>query len=93
MDTPTANRGFPDGRYGDPQALGMAAYMDCFMGPHISSAGWTEMSYNARTGERAALQPETARFYEAGNTGPGASGVRRSRPIDHALRARLLAAR
>jgi len=86
-------RSFPDGRYGDPQALGMAAYLECFMGPHIAPTGWTEMSYNDRRGERVALQPETARFYEAGNTGPGASGVRRSRPLAPALRARLLAAR
>ncbi|MEO6216074.1 MAG: pectinesterase family protein [Sphingomonas sp.] len=82
-------RGFPDGRYGDPQALGMAAYMDCFMGSHIAPTGWTEMSYNGRHGERVALQPETARFYETGNTGPGAQGIRRSRPLDQALRARL----
>ena len=60
------------------------------MGPHIAPSGWTEMSYNARSGERVALQPETARFYEAGNTGPGARGVRRSRPIGRALRGKLL---
>jgi pectinesterase len=84
-------RSFPDGRYGDPQALGMAAYVDCFMGPHIAPTGWTEMSYNDKHGERVALQPETARFYEAGNTGPGARGVRRSRPIDPAVRKRLVA--
>jgi pectinesterase len=84
-------RGFPDGRYGDPQALGMAAYIDCVLGPHIAPTGWTEMSYNDRSGERVALQPETARFYEAGNSGPGAKGIRRSRPMDPALSARLLA--
>lgn len=78
-------RAFPDGRYGDPQALGMAAYADCYMGPHIAPTGWTEMLYNARTGERVALQPEAARFYEAGNTGPGAKGLRRSRPLDPML--------
>lgn len=83
-------RDFPDGRYGDPQALGMAAYWECFMGPHIAPTGWTEMSYNARSGERLALRPETARFYEAGNTGPGAQGIRRSRTLDPAARARLL---
>jgi pectinesterase len=84
-------RSFPDGHYGDPQALGMAAFLDCVMGPHIAPTGWTEMNYNDRNGERVALQPETARFYEAGNSGPGAKGVRRARPIDPVMRARLLA--
>lgn len=84
-------RGFPDGRYGDPQALGMAAYIDCPMGPHIAPTGWTEMGFNAPGGTRSALQPENARFYEAGNRGPGAKGVRRSRPLDAVLRSRLLA--
>ena len=86
-------RSFPDGHYGDPQALGMAAYMECVMGPHIAPAGWTEMRYNDRNGERVALQPESARFYEAGNSGPGARGTRRARAIDPALRAKLLAPR
>lgn len=84
-------RSFPDGRYGDPQALGMAAFIDCMMGLHIAPAGWTEMSFNGVDGKRTALQPETARFYESGNRGPGAKGVRRSRPLDAALRTRLLA--
>ena len=84
-------KSFPDGRYGDPQALGMAAYIDCLMGPHIAPTGWTEMSFNAAGGTRTALQPETARFYESGNRGPGANGQRRSRSLDAALRARLLA--
>ncbi|MEO5492410.1 MAG: hypothetical protein ABIR08_00110, partial [Sphingomonas sp.] len=83
-------RSFPDGRYGDPQALGMAAYIDCAMGPHIAPAGWTDMSFNARGGARIAIEPETARFYEAGNTGPGAKGMRRSHPLDSALRAHFL---
>ena len=84
-------RSFADGRYGDPQALGMAAYIDCQMGPHIAPAGWTEMGFTTSGGVRTALQPETARFYEAGNRGPGARGARRSRPLDAAFRARLLA--
>lgn len=83
-------RTFPDGRYGDPQALGMAAYIDCTMGPHIAPTGWTDMSFNARGGQRIAIEPETARFYEAGNTGRGAKGARRSRPLDAPLRAHLL---
>jgi len=83
-------RSFPDGRYGDPQALGMAAYIDCAMGPHIAPTGWTEMSFNDRGGARIAIEPETARFYEAGNIGPGAKGMRRSHPLDSASRAHLL---
>lgn len=85
-------RSFPDGRYGDPKALGMAAYVDCAMGAHIAPTGWTDMNFNSRDGARIAIAPETARFYEAGNIGPGAKGARRSRPLDPASRAHLLQA-
>jgi len=63
---------FPDGRYGDPQAVGSAVYINCWMDDHIVPEGWHPMSYNTKEGGRAELQPEEARFFEFGSTGPGA---------------------
>jgi len=69
---------FADGRYGDPDAIGMAAYLDCRMDAHIAPAGWTEMWYTDRSGNsRHMLQPENARFAEFQGTGPGVGKVRR----------------
>jgi len=63
---------FPDGHYGDPEAVGAAAYIHCWMDDHIVPEGWYPMGYNAKGGGRAELQPEEARFFEFGSTGPGA---------------------
>jgi len=72
------SKAFADGRYGNPDAVGMAAYLDCRMGAHIAPAGWTEMWYTDRSGNpRHMLQPEEARFGEFRSTGPGAQGERR----------------
>lgn len=71
---------FDDGRYGDPMAVGMAAYLDCWMDAHIAPAGWTEMWFTDRTGNtRHMLQPEEARFSEYRSGGPGAPrrGIKR----------------
>lgn len=74
---------FPDGRYGNPEAAGMTAYLACWMDAHIAPAGWTEMWYTDRSGNpRTMLQPEEARFAEHGSTGPGARGERRGSQID-----------
>lgn len=76
------SRQFPDGRYGNPDAVGMAAFVDCRMDAHIAPAGWTAMWYTDRNGDpRAMLQPEQARFGEYGSTGPGSRGMRRLPPI------------
>jgi pectinesterase len=64
---------FADGRYGNPNAVGMAAYIGCWMGDHIIAEGWDAMEYGARDGSRASLQPEDARFYEYDSRGPGAA--------------------
>jgi pectinesterase len=84
---------FPDGRYGDPDALGMAAFIACRMDAHIAPEGWTAMSYNGRgaTG-RIALQPEEARFFEYANNGPGALGARRGHILARAAADRMRAA-
>jgi pectinesterase len=84
---------FPDGQYGNPDAAGMAAFVDCWMDAHIAPAGWTEMWYTDRTGNpRHMLQPEEARFGEVGSTGPGARGPRRLPPLPRAEAAALRAA-
>jgi pectinesterase len=72
-------RDFPDGHYGDPNAVGMAAYLRCWMDDHISADGWDEMSYAAREGSRVFLEPGDARFGEFASEGPGAF-VNRRRP-------------
>lgn len=63
---------FPDGRYGNPDAVGHAAYVRCWMDDHIVSEGWYPMHYNNKEGVRTMLQPEEARLFEFASTGPGA---------------------
>ncbi len=72
---------YPDGRYGDPEAVGAAAYINCWMDDHIVPEGWYPMGYNAKGGGRAVLQPEEARFFEAGSSGPGAGAASARRRI------------
>jgi pectinesterase len=80
-------RQFADGRYGDPDALGMAAFLNCWMDDHISADGWDEMGYADKTGTRVFLEPGEARLAEFGSTGPGAFVTRR-RPQLTAAQAR-----
>ena len=73
-------RTFADGKYGDPEALGNAVYLSCWMDAHIDpQAGWDAMAYTARDGQRVMLEPLDARLYEFDSRGPGAarSPVRR----------------
>jgi pectinesterase len=65
-------RTFPDGKYGDPDAVGAAVYLDCWMDAHIDPRGWDEMAYTARDGRRVMLLPRDARLFERGSSGPGA---------------------
>jgi len=68
---PTVQR--PDGRYGDPDAVGSAVFVDCFMDSHIQSDGWAPMGTIERgTGQRVMLAAEAGRFFEFRSTGPGA---------------------
>lgn len=67
-------RSFPDGKYGDPGALGSAVYLSCWMDAHIDPvAGWDAMAYTARDGQRVMLEPLDARLYEFDSRGPGAA--------------------
>src|SRR5882672_7250224 len=65
-------RPFPDGTYGDPDALGAAVFLRCWMDDHIAADGWDAMNYRARDGNRVALAPGEARFFEYASEGPGA---------------------
>jgi pectinesterase len=66
-------RNFPDGRYADPDAVGQASYIDCFMDAHIHPEHWAGMAGTARDGTKTRVfKPQDARFFESGSRGPGA---------------------
>lgn len=66
---------FPLGRpwhpSGDPEAIGQAVYIDCFMDVQVAPEGWASMS-STRNGERIWFKPEDSRFFEYRSSGPGA---------------------
>jgi pectinesterase len=68
---------FADGAYGNPAAVGQAAFLECWLGDHIAAAGWDRMGYTNRAGERVFLEPAEVRFFEFRNHGPGANGATR----------------
>ncbi len=64
---------FPDGRYADPDAVGQAMFIDCYMDAHIHPDHWASMPGTARDGTKTDIfQPQDSRFYESGSHGPGA---------------------
>ncbi|HWT51823.1 MAG TPA: pectinesterase family protein [Caulobacter sp.] len=63
---------FPDGRYGNPDAVGHAAFVRCWMDNHIVPEGWYPMHYNLKGGRRTMYEPEDARLFEYASRGPGA---------------------
>jgi len=77
---------FPDGRYADPNAVGQASFIECFMDAHIHNGHWTSMNGTARDGSKSTVfQPQDSRFWETGSYGPGARhsdiGITWSDPI------------
>ncbi|HEX8693620.1 MAG TPA: pectinesterase family protein [Longimicrobium sp.] len=57
----------------DPQLVGSAVFIECWMDDHVSAAGWTRMAATPPSGgERVWFEPEGSRFFEYGSTGPGA---------------------
>ena len=64
------------GRPWHPYAKGginsSAVFMYCWMDDHIGTKGWDRMSSVDSTGTRVWNEPENARFFEYGTTGPGA---------------------
>lgn len=65
--------------FGDPHAIGSAVFIDTWMDDHIGGKGWDRMSSTDSTGARVWYEPETARFFEFGSTGPGAVASPRRR--------------
>lgn len=61
---------FSDGRYADPSAVGLAAFINCEIDGHIY--GWDKMSGKNKAGEITWFYPQQSRFYEFGNRGQGA---------------------
>jgi len=58
--------------FADPRAVGSAVFIGCEMDDHIGAKGWDRMSSVDSTGTRIWYEPESARFFEHGTTGPGA---------------------
>ncbi len=77
-------RTFADGKYGDPDALGAAVYLSCWMDAHVDVKGWDAMGYTARDGKRVMLEPELARLFEHDSRGPGAHDSPARRHLDAA---------
>lgn len=64
---------FPGGiRKADPNAVGSVIYIDCFLDSHIKTTGWDKMSGKDENGNIIWFTPESSRFYEYDNKGPGA---------------------
>ncbi|GAB2890713.1 pectinesterase family protein [Uliginosibacterium flavum] len=57
---------------GDPQAIGSAVFIECWMDDHINPDGWDSMSNTNKAGERVTFTPEDSRFFEYKSSGPGA---------------------
>jgi pectinesterase len=56
-----------------PTAVGSAVFIECWMDDHISAKGWDHMSsVDSVSKVRYWFEPENARFYEYGSSGPGA---------------------
>jgi pectinesterase len=69
-------RNFPDGRYADPDAVGQASFIDCWLDAHIHPEHWTSMPGTARDGTKTHIfKPQDSRFFESGSRGPGARRV------------------
>jgi polygalacturonase len=64
--------GRPWHAFGDPNAIGSSVFIECWMDDHIGVKGWDRMSAMDSTGNRVWYEPESARFFEFGTTGPGA---------------------
>lgn len=84
-----ATKAFADGRYGDPDAVGHAAFIRCWMDRHIVPEGWYPMHYNLRSGRRTMYQPDDARLFEFASRGPGAGRASKIRRMLSTREARL----
>ena len=67
--------------FADPDAVGSVVFIDTWMDDHIGAKGWDRMSSIDSTGTRVWYEPESARFFEHGTTGPGAVASPRRRVL------------
>lgn len=67
--------------YAKPDVSSSAVFIDCWMDDHIGARGWDRMSSVDSTGTRTWNEPENARFFEYGTTGPGAVSSPRRRTL------------
>jgi polygalacturonase len=72
MASGSVTLGRPWHPFADPQAVGSAVFIECWMDDHIGAKGWDRMSSVDSTGTRIWYEPESARFFEYGTKGPGA---------------------
>ncbi len=79
MAANTVSLGRPWHPFANPRAVGSVVFIDCWMDDHIGVKGWERMSSVDSTGTRIWYEPESARFFEYGTSGPGkvASAARR----------------
>lgn len=69
---------------GDPQAVGAAVYLECWMDDHIETDGWESMSSTTKSGQKVVFTPEESRFFEYRSNGPGATINTRRRQLTDA---------
>ena len=72
MAPSTVALGRPWHPYNDVTVNGESVFIDCWMDDHIGEQGWERMSATDSLGTRVWYEPEGARFFEYGTTGPGA---------------------
>jgi pectinesterase len=75
--------------FADPDAVGSAVFVDCWMDDHVGAKGWDRMSMIDSTGTRVWWEPQSARFFEFGSRGPGAVASPTRRTLTRAQAARL----
>jgi pectinesterase len=67
---PTRSRSAAPGTPSRPECGRQRVFVDCWMDDHIGAKGWDRMSMVDSTGTRVWWEPESARFFELGTTGP-----------------------
>jgi pectinesterase len=75
--------------FADPDAVGSAVFVDCWMDDHVGAKGWDRMSMIDSTDTRVWWEPSSARFFEFGTRGPGAVASPTRRTLTRAQAARL----
>jgi pectinesterase len=79
---------FSDGRYGDPDAIGHALFINTWMDDHIQKHPWHNMGAWAKDGTRMTYMGSDARFFEFQSSGPGAHQSTSRRQLNEVQMAR-----